>query len=290
MTQLPTPLPILFVPHGAPTFALNPGAAGAALATMARRLPRPRAILIVSAHWATVAPTVGTAARNRTVHDFGGFPDDLYAIDYPAAGDAGLAARIASLLSAAGDIGVPVIDDRHGLDHGAWIPLRLMYPRADIPVVALSLQPALGSGHHFRLGQALASLPADGILIIASGNLTHNLRDYQQTRNDELTPSYVRAFADWVWNRLQAGDVDALLDYRAIAPAAARAHPSEEHLLPIHFALGAAGSDWHAERLHASVTDRVLAMDSFALWPGHPGAALIDPLAGESACPPPATP
>lgn len=264
-------LPTLFVPHGAPTFALRPGAAGAALAAAADRLPRPRAIVVVSAHWETAVPSVGVPAATgtrRTIHDFRGFPEPLYNIDYPASGDAAIGTEVLATLAAAGFLAHPV---ERGLDHGAWIPLRLMYPAADIPVVPLALQHGQGPAYHHALGKALAGLPASGILIVASGNLTHNLRDYQTAHRDKTSPAYVAHFAEWIAERLAARDLDALLDYRAQAPDAARAHPSEEHLLPLFVALGAAGNEWHAERLHSGIDDHVLAMDSFALWPSSSG-------------------
>ncbi len=260
-------LPTLFVPHGAPTFALRPGAAGAALAAAAARLPRPRAIVVVSAHWETAVPTVGSSTggdKGRTIHDFRGFPEPLYNIEYPAGGDAGASGDVLAALATAG---FPVQAAERGLDHGAWIPLRLMYPAADIPVIPLALQHGLGPVHHYAVGRALAGLPARDILIVASGNLTHNLRDYQTAHREDASPAYVAAFAAWIAERLAAHDIDALLDYRAQAPEAVRAHPSEEHLLPLFVALGAAGNGWQAERLYSGIDDHVLAMDSFALWP-----------------------
>jgi len=258
----PPALPALFVPHGAPTFALTPGAAGHALAAFADTLPAPRAIVAVSAHWSTDEATVGSAGRPATIHDFHGFPAALDAIRYPAPGDPGLAGEIADRLAAHG---IPVhADARHGLDHGAWIPLRLMYPAADIPVVTLSLQAYRGTEHHLRLGAALAGLGREGVLVVASGNLTHNLGDYRGAGATGAPPAYVRRFADWIWQQLEQGRSETLLRYRSLAPDAARAHPSEEHLLPLFVALGAAGDAWRAERLHSGVEDGVLAMDAFA--------------------------
>lgn len=261
-------LPSLFVPHGAPTFALRPGAAGAALVRAAASLPRPRAVIIISAHWNTQQASVGLAGRLETIHDFQGFPEELYSIQYPASGcrEAGLEvlARLqAAGISAAGD-------DRRGLDHGAWIPLQLMFPDADVPVIPLSIQSHLGPSHHLALGRALAPLAAEGFLIIASGNLTHSLRDYQLvSAQGKAVPGYVREFADWIWKRLEAGDVTGLLEYRGIAPDARRAHPTEEHLLPLYVALGAAGEKYQVERFHAGIDDYVLAMDAFAFHQGN---------------------
>lgn len=256
----------LFVPHGAPTFALRPGAAGAALKAKADLLPRPRAIVAVSAHWDSAVPTVGTADRLDTIHDFFGFPPELYAIRYPATGCRELAGIVASAIE---DAGLPVqLDAERGLDHGAWVPLRLMYPDADVPVIPLSLQSRGGAEGAYRLGRALAPLAAQGLRVLGSGNLTHNLRDWQiVAHGDGRTPAYVRAFADWFAGRLAAGDTDALLDYRRRAPDAVRAHPSEEHLLPFFVALGAAGEGATAERFHAGIDDYVLAMDAWAFTP-----------------------
>jgi 4,5-DOPA dioxygenase extradiol len=257
----------LFVPHGAPTFALRPGAAGAALAAAANRWPRPRAIVAVSAHWETAAPTVGFAARLATIHDFSGFPRELYALQYPASGCPEASAEVAAALEAGG---LRVRRDaQRGLDHGAWVPLRSMYPDADVPIVPLSLQPHGGATHAWRVGRALAPLAARGLQVIASGNVTHNLHDYfRAATGGGATPAYVREFADWLGGRLAARDLEALLDWRARAPAAARAHPTEEHLLPLFVALGAAGDDAAVERLHAGIDDYVLAMDAYAFTRG----------------------
>jgi 4,5-DOPA dioxygenase extradiol len=252
----------LFVPHGAPTFALRPGAAGAVLAQITSSRPRPRAIVVVSPHWETALPTVGTGARMETIHDFGGFPDELYRIRYPASGCPGAAQQVVQALR---DAGLPVeLDAQRGLDHGAWVPLRLMFPDADVPVIPLSVQPAGGPQEAFKLGQALSALPAQGFLVIGSGNITHNLRDFMLARSGQGTPDYVRSFPAWVADRLQAHDIDALLNYRKLAPDAVRAHPTEEHLLPLFVALGAGGGKQaKATRLHAGVDDYVLAMDAW---------------------------
>jgi 4,5-DOPA dioxygenase extradiol len=220
---------------------------------------------MVSAHWDTDAPCVGLADRLETIHDYWGFPKELYEIDYPATGCREAATEVLSALrfaglTAEGDAG-------RGLDHGAWIPLRLMFPDADVPVVPLSIQSHLGPAHHLALGRALAPLTAQGFLVVASGNLTHNLRDFQTAYLlGGRVPGYVREFADWIWDRLDDGDLAALLDYRTRAPEALRAHPGDDHLLPLYVALGAGGGK--AERLHAGIDDYVIAMDAFAFHPG----------------------
>ena len=265
------PQPALFVPHGAPTFALHPGAAGAALARYAAQLPRPRAIVAISAHWDTAIPTVGLATRLDTIHDFYGFPHELYEIRYPATGCPEAAREVATALD---DAGLPVaFDATRGLDHGAWVPLRIMFPDADVPVVPLSLQSHAGPAQALRLGRALAGLRDRGLLVLASGNVTHNLGDYvAAARAGGSSPAYVREFADWVWQRLAARDVASLRDYRSLAPAAARSHPTEEHLLPLHVALGAGGEQFTAARLHAGIDDYVLAMDAYAFSNPSPNA------------------
>ncbi|MBS1159274.1 MAG: Extradiol ring-cleavage dioxygenase, class enzyme, subunit [Proteobacteria bacterium] len=256
------PTSTLFVPHGAPTFALRPGAAGAAMAAAAAALPLPRAIVVISAHWNTAVPTVGFAERPETIHDFWGFPDELYRLRYPATGCREASREVVAALEAAG---LPVATDAgRGLDHGAWVPLRLMFPEADVPVIPLSIQSRGGPAQAYALGRALAPLAGRGFLVIASGNLTHNLGDYQlAARSNGQTPAYVRQFADWLAERLQARDLAALLDYRQQAPGAGQAHPSDEHLLPLFVALGAAGDTARAERFHAGIDDYVIAMDAY---------------------------
>jgi 4,5-DOPA dioxygenase extradiol len=254
----------MFVPHGAPTFALHPGETGVRLAEAASALPRkPRAIVVASAHWDSATPLVGAATRPETIHDFSGFPDPLYDLRYPAPGSPDVADAAIELLAGAGFAANRA--DGRGLDHAVWIPLRLMFPDADIPVVPLSIQSRQGPEYHYRLGQALAPMLADDVLVIGSGNLTHSLRDYQvASARGNGTPAYVRQFADWIWQRIEADDIDALLDYRRRAPEAQRAHPTEDHLLPLFVALGAAGSHPRPARLHSGVEDYVLAMDAFS--------------------------
>lgn len=257
-------LPSLFVSHGAPTFPLTDAPARAFLEGLAARFPeRPRAVLVVSAHWETSQTSVTTAATNGTIHDFFGFPDELYQITYPAPGAPWLAERVAALLEAAGE---PVArDPERGLDHGAWVPLRLLYPNADVPVVQLSVEGAKGPTHHYRLGQLLAPLRAEGVLIVGSGSFTHDLSSFRKYYHalHAPAPAWVDAFADWMTLALEQERLDDLLAYRSRAPFARRNHPTEEHLLPLFVALGAGGAG-HVEHLHASTTHGVLRMDAFA--------------------------
>ncbi|HET6433689.1 class III extradiol ring-cleavage dioxygenase [Dyella sp.] len=256
-----TALPSLYVSHGSPMTALQPGATGARLAELATVLPKPRAIVMASAHYLARSPRVGGAALPETVHDFGGFPAALYQVRYPAPGEPALAEQVARLLTDAGLS--TTVDASRGLDHGAWVPLRLMYPDADIPVVPLSIQPHGGPAHQLAVGRALAPLREDGVLVIGSGSITHNLHDLAAGYSAEREAPYVRPFIRWIEQRLAAGDTAALLDYRRQAPFAERAHPTDEHLLPLFVALGATGDGAHAQRLDAGIELGILAMDIY---------------------------
>ena len=256
-----TTLPSLYISHGSPMTALQPGPVRERLAALASELPRPQAIVIATAHWLSPQPKVGAAARPETVHDFFGFPPALYQIRYPAPGAPALAGRVLQRLADAGL--QPAADPGQGLDHGAWVPLRLLYPDADIPVVPLSIQPQLGPAQHLALGRALAPLRDEGVLLIGSGSITHNLGDLRMGYGPGREAPYVRPFVDWIEQRLAAGDVDALLDYRRQAPFAERAHPTDEHLLPLFVALGAAGMQPRAQRIEAGIDHGILAMDIY---------------------------
>jgi 4,5-DOPA dioxygenase extradiol len=175
----PSPLPSVFLSHGSPMHALHPGAAGEAWAALGRHLPRPAAILVASAHWETDAPVLTGSARPETIHDFYNFPEPLYRLRYPAPGAPPLAERARSLLEQAGF--AAAVDGHRGLDHGAWTPLLYMYPEADVPVVQVSLQSALGTRHHLALGRSIRNLRQEGVLVVGSGHLTHNLRDMDRS-------------------------------------------------------------------------------------------------------------
>jgi 4,5-DOPA dioxygenase extradiol len=230
-------LPSLFISHGSPMLALEPGDSGPALARLGAQLPRPTAIVIVSAHWESSELLVSANPQPRTWHDFGGFPPALYQVQYPAPGEPELAARVAELLNAAH---LPArLDVQRPSDHGVWVPLSLMYPQADIPVVQVSLPSDQGPTLQTRVGQALASLRQQGILLIGSGSITHNLRDLDWNAGPESVESWAKDFRDWIVEKLAADDEAALHDYRRQAPNAVRSHPSDEHLLPLYFARGA---------------------------------------------------
>ncbi len=257
-----TRLPALFVSYGPPTLALEDSPARRFLAAYGAELGRPRAILAVSAHWETDAPAAGTTERPETIHDFFGFPRPLYEMAYAAPGAPGLARRAAALLEQAG-LSV-ALDPGRGLDHGAWVPLGLLYPEADVPTAQLSIQTRLGPAHHLRLGAALRPLREDGVLILGSGNVTHNLAHFRGQPPDAPMPDWVAGFADWVAEAIAAGRTEALLDYRRQAPHGPENHPSEDHLLPLFTALGAGTPGVPGRRLHASSLHGVLAMDAYA--------------------------
>jgi len=257
------PLPALFLSHGAPTLAIADSPARRFLAAFGASLPRPRAILLASAHWLTQGPALSLADRPETIHDFGGFGPELAAMTYPAPGAPELADRAAHLLAEAGF--TVALDPRRGLDHGAWVPLSLLYPAADVPVTSLSIQPREDAGHHLAIGAALRPLRDEGVLVVGSGALSHNLGEvFAHEPEDSKAPGWVRDFADWAAEAVAAGDRARLADWQAQAPHAARNHPTPEHLLPLFVAAGAGSEGRPGRVLHRSQTYGVLAMDSYA--------------------------
>ena len=250
--------PSLYISHGSPMLALEPGASGPALARLAAELPKPKAIVIVSAHWESNELLVSGNPQPETWHDFGGFPQALFDVQYPAPGNPQLAAEVVELLNADG---LPArIDAKRPFDHGVWVPLSLMYPQADIPVVQVSLPTRGGPALQTRVGHALASLREHGVLLIGSGSITHNLRELDWHAGPESVEPWAQAFRDWMIEKLAANDETALHDYRQQAPNAVRNHPSDEHLLPLYFARGAGGNFSVA---HKGFTMGALGMDIY---------------------------
>lgn len=262
----PTLLPTLFVSHGAPLFALEAGSTGPALKAWADTLPAGlRGVVILSPHWMARSPTVMTTAHPPTWHDFGGFPKALYALQYPASGNPALGQEVLELLQAADIAAQP--DAQRPMDHGAWVPLMHLFPRADVPVVQVALPVGWGPQQVYALGAALQSLRASGVLVVGSGSMTHNLGEFFGAQTQ--TAPYVAEFSRWVESAVLRGERTALFNYRELAPHAVRAHPSDDHFLPLFFALGAAG--WGADTpvqpsyLSREVMYGMLAMDAFAL-------------------------
>jgi len=256
-------LPTLFISHGSPTLAIERSPARDFLAGYGAALGKPRAIVIASAHFVTSRPAVVGDERPGMIYDFYGFPDALRQIVYPAPGDPLVAMKVAGLLQQAGF--APAIVTGRGYDHGAWVPLSLLYPQADVAVVQVAVQPHLGPAHHLAVGRALASLRDEGILVIGSGSATHNLHEfYRGTRSpDDPVPEWVRGFDAWVHEKVAAGATDDLVNYRTRAPFAQENHPTEEHFLPLHVALGAAGERATGELAHSSYASGVLSMSAY---------------------------
>jgi 4,5-DOPA dioxygenase extradiol len=258
-----TRLHALFISHGSPMLAIQESPAHHFLSSLGKTLPRPKAILVASAHWESVGgPVVSFAEKPETIHDFGGFPRALFEIQYPAPGAPDVAAQAANLLQQEG-FEVKKSDVR-GLDHGAWVPLRLMYPQADVPVAQISVLRNASPADHVRIGRALSELREEGVLVIGSGSLTHNLYEFRGHAIDASIPLWVSDFVAWMKERLEENDAASLLNYREKAPSAARNHPTEEHLLPLFVAMGAAAGLAKASRLHTSYEYGVLAMDIYA--------------------------
>lgn len=258
-------LPSLFISHGSPELPLRPSLTHDFLKQLGQQIEKPQAILVISAHWSTHHPVVNGSIQPRTIHDFSGFPAELYQLNYPVCGAPQVAERTHELLQAAHFQSQIVVD--RGLDHGAWNPLLLMYPDANIPVIQLSIQPHLDPAYHLRLGQAITPLKEEGVLILASGTATHNLWEIGGYRYDNSPLVWVKNFAEWLNQNVIEGNVDALIHYRDLAPFAQRNHPSAEHLLPLFVALGAGGEGSTAIQLHQSYTYGVLSMASYAFYP-----------------------
>lgn len=252
-------MPSLFVSHGAPTFAIEPGLAGAQLRALGLALDKPRAVVLVSPHWMTQGVQIMATDRPETVHDFGGFPRALYALQYPAPGSPELAVRIQQQLQSQGI--AAGLDARRGLDHGAWVPLMHLFPHADVPVVQVSLPCDADEARAFALGRALAPLAQDGVLIVGSGSLTHNLYEFRM--GQAQAAAYAQEFSAWVRQAVRDGDMTRLGQTLARAPHADRAHPTTEHFLPLLVAAGAAATPGQVTVLDGGIRHGVLAMESY---------------------------
>ncbi len=251
--------PSLFISHGAPDLALSDAPARLFLEQLGLELERPNAILIASAHHEAEGVSVRAPARFRTRHDFGNFDRRLFDMRYEPEGAQRVAEEAVGLLDTAGL--EPRRDPSDLIDHGAWVPLSLLFPKADVPVVMVSIDPNRDSRWHERVGRALAPLRDSNVLVIGSGSISHNLRAIFSTRPGD-DRAWVDSFTAWLEQAIRDGDRDRLLDAMREAPAASRNHPTDEHLLPLFFAYGAGGGE--GRRLHHSYTYDLLAMDAYA--------------------------
>jgi len=255
--------PALFVSHGAPSVALENDAYTRALAAFGSRTPRPAAVVVVSAHWEAPGPLrVNAASRPEPIYDFSGFPQALYKLDYPAPGSPEIAAEIVDRLAAAGFPAVHEI--ARGWDHGVWVPLRLIFPEATLPVVELSLPVPRTPEQLLAIGRSLAPLRERDLLIVGSGGIVHNLSRLRWHEKEAPVDEWARAFDDWVMNRVSERDVEALAAYRSRAPHADQAVPTSEHFDPLFVVLGAAPGA-RVRTVYEGIDYGNLSMRTFAL-------------------------
>ncbi len=269
----------LFVSHGSPMFALEPGRAGPLLTQLGKQMQKPRAILIMSPHWITQGLAIGASDHPATVYDFGGFDPKLQTLKYPALGNRVVAERAAQLLAQSSWFEQTrcelTIENNQGLDHGIWVPLMHLFPQVDVPVVPLSMPNISNPEFLFKLGQVLAPLADEGVLIVGSGSLTHNLGDFRQNSFDQPA-AYASEFVEWISHAVVNRQIDQVQNYLTLAPHARRAHPTPEHFLPLPFALGAAQKSHLPMRingqaepvvtavLNSGISNAVLSMQSYA--------------------------
>ncbi|WP_219835047.1 class III extradiol ring-cleavage dioxygenase [Paenibacillus sp. R14(2021)] len=241
-------MPAYFFAHGAPSIAIEDNAYTDFLRSFASHTPKPKAIVLFSAHWEEQVQTISAVDAHSMIYDFSGFPEALYRITYPAHGDRKLSEEIGSLFAAHG---IPSqLDESRGLDHGSWAILSLLSPEADIPVIALSVNRHLSNEQQFNIGKALAKLREQDVLIIGSGVTVHNLRRVNWGATD--AEPWAVAFDDWLQEKLEAWDTEALFNYRQLAPYAVDAVPTNEHFVPLLIAMGAGSQNRTARELHRS--------------------------------------
>lgn len=232
-------LPSLFIAHGSPQLAVENNDYTKFLNQLGQSLPRPKAIVLFSAHWESRVQQVSRVDQYKTIYDFGGFDRELYTIEYPARGNQAVANEIEDLFT---KNGISYENDgTRGLDHGAWVILRMLYPNADIPVISMSVNPNLTPNEQYAIGKSLTELREKDILIIASGGTVHNLRALKWADNGEVD-SWALEFEDWLASKLEKWDLDSLFNYESLAPNASLAVPpyGKEHFIPIFYAIGAA--------------------------------------------------
>ncbi len=250
----------LFISHGSPMTLIEDSAGRDFLKTIGKYIGKPKAILAISAHWMTQSPVVSADPMPETIHDFGGFPEELYQMRYPVAGSEEVAHLVFEALQQAGI--ESQITPKRGLDHGAWVPLVLGLPAGDIPVLQLSIQPHRNASWHYRLGQALAPLREQNILILASGSATHNLRAITRSQHGKA-PHWVQAFVEWTRKAITENRREDLIHFEERAPFSRENHPTTEHFLPLFVAMGATDETAIPDILHQSIDYGVLAMDAY---------------------------
>lgn len=257
-----TPLPSIFVSHGSPMMAVESSPTHSFLSNMSDNLPVPKAIIVFSAHFdMSDEIVICSAEQPKTIHDFYGFPKGLYDLNYPAPGEPELAQKVAALLAKQGI--KSRLDATQGWDHGVWIPMSLMFPKADIPIVQISVNSRLSAEAHYRLGQSVRVLREQGVLIVGSGGISHNLRELFAAHPDPDGANKVKLFTDWIYNNLKKGDVNSLLNYLHDAPHALFNHPTAEHFLPFFCFLGSCSDVTAIKRIHQQVEHKLLALDAY---------------------------
>jgi len=264
--MITTPAPALFVSHGSPMFAVEPGPLGVKLGELGTQWNNVRGMVVVSPHWQTKGLKVGNHPRPETIHDFGGFPKVLYTLLYPAPGSQDLSGQVWHTLMSAGLNAE--LDSEQGLDHGVWVPLLHLRPQADIPVIPVSLPFDATPATALALGQALSDLRNEGFVIIGSGSMTHNLHEFRGGSSVQ-SQTYVEEFSSWVRASIQKRESTNLLNYRTLAPHAVRAHPTDEHFLPLFVALGASTDEDSVDILETEIRYGMLSMESY-VWNASP--------------------
>ena len=258
--------PVIFVSHGSPMMAIEAqGTVSDQWKAIAPYLTDVNAMVVISPHWATSNATgITGSAEPSIIHDFYGFPDELYEVSQPVTGDADLAAQVATLITNKGY--VAQVDMQQPIDHGAWVPLRHLDPTGQIPVVHLSVDMQASAQTLYELGQVLASLRQEGIAIVASGAITHNLR-HVFTSAPPQSLAYVANFRDWVRDAVSENHIDDLLNIKRLNADFSLAHPTDDHFRPLYFALGAVAPADQLTVLDGGIYDRCLAMENY-LWQG----------------------
>lgn len=241
-------IPSYFFAHGAPSLVLEDNEYTRLLKNFHANTPKPKAIVLFSAHWENPVQSIGAAETYETIYDFGGFQDELYQMKYPAKSDRELSEQVQSLFAEHGI--QSVLNEKRGLDHGAWAVLKLLYPDADIPVASLSVNPNLSNEQQYQIGKALAALRERDVLIIGSGGTVHNLRKLNW-RTEDIDP-WAEQFDNWLQDKLESWDTKTLFQYRELAPFAQEAVPTSEHFIPLLLAMGAGDANRQAKRLHRS--------------------------------------